>query len=296
MCFARAVELIRVHDFEDPRLSDYRNLKDARLAADRGRFIVEGRGNLRVLLERSTYAPASILLSDRAHKAMADELATLDPDCPVYVADQSVLDQVVGFSIHRGCLAACARGPAADPIALARRLLTAEPAPRIVVLEGLINHDNVGGIFRNAMGFGARAVLLCPRTSDPLYRKAIRTSMGGSLCVPFARAEDLVPLLGELSAMGFEILALDPAEEGDDMGRLAAEQIGPVAIVLGTEGQGLSPEALSRADRRVRIEMEPEVDSLNVAVAAGIALHRLRLHDSGRINAEAASGRTRGGD
>jgi tRNA G18 (ribose-2'-O)-methylase SpoU len=287
------MELVRVHDFEDSRLSDYRNLKDARLAADRGRFIVEGRANLRVLLERSTYAPASILLSDRTRKAMDDELATLDPDCPVYVANQDVLDQIVGFSIHRGCLAACSRGPATDALALARQLLIAEPAPRIVVLEGLINHDNVGGIFRNAMGFGARAVLLCPRTCDPLYRKAIRTSMGGSLCVPFARAEDVVSLLDELSGMGFEILALDPAEEGDDLGRLAAEEIGPAAILLGTEGPGLSPEALSRADRRVRIEMEPEVDSLNVAVAAGIALHRLRLHDPSRREAAGAKARTR---
>jgi tRNA G18 (ribose-2'-O)-methylase SpoU len=143
------------------------------------------------------------------------------------------------------------------------------------------------------MGFGARAVLLCPRTCDPLYRKAIRTSMGGSLCVPFARAEDVVSLLDELSGMGFEILALDPAEEGDDLGRLAAEEIGPAAILLGTEGPGLSPEALSRADRRVRIEMEPEVDSLNVAVAAGIALHRLRLHDPSRREAAGAKARTR---
>lgn len=275
------MKLERVADFLDPRIADYQNLKDARLLAERGRFIVEGRGNLRVLLERARRTPDSILLSERAHAALEGFLGELAPACPVYVAERSVLDRIVGFPIHRGVLAVCSRRAPSDPLDLARAALAREPAPRIIVLEGLIDHDNVGGIFRNAMGLGARAVLLCPRTVDPLYRKAIRTSMGGSLIVPFGRAADLALLLDGLRDLGFEVLALDPAPAGCDVASLDPDRLGPVALLLGTEGQGLSDGALARADRRVRISMETGVDSLNVSVAAGIALHRLRRHATG---------------
>lgn len=278
----------RIDDFEDPRIADYRNLKDKRLALARGRFIVEGRVNLRVMLERSTFLPDSILLSKRTQRLMEAELTRLSPACPVYVADQSVLDQVVGFPVHRGVLSAGLRGAPVDPMSLVRDLLSAEEAPRIVVLERVLNLDNVGGVFRNAMALGGRAVLLCPRSVDPLYRKAIRTSMGGTLVVPFARAKNLADLLDDLRAVGFEILALDPGERGADLADLVPSEIGPLALLLGTEGDGLSEEALARADRCVRIAMEPGVDSLNVSVAAGIALHRLRDQDSGRPKAGVA--------
>jgi tRNA G18 (ribose-2'-O)-methylase SpoU len=272
---------VQIRDFGDPRLSDYQNLKDATLAARRGRFIVEGRVNLEVLLARSAHRPASILLSERAYGSMQTNLNALQPACPVYVADQPLLDRVVGFSIHRGVLAACARGRALDPIELARNLLDREPTPRIVVLERVINHDNVGGIFRNAMALGARAVVLCPETCDPLYRKSIRTSMGGALCVPFARASDWPGALGRLRELGYEIVALDPSESGIGSDALDPASLGPTALLLGSEGPGLSDAALSQADRRLRIEMEPGVDSLNVATATGIALHALRV---GRID------------
>jgi tRNA G18 (ribose-2'-O)-methylase SpoU len=156
-----------------------------------------------------------------------------------------------------------------------------EIAARIVVLEGLTNLDNVGLIFRNAMALGARAVLLCPRTCDPLYRKAIRTSMGGSLCVPFARAENLPELLLGLRELGFEVLAFDPGEPGVEIQSLNASRLGPTALLFGTEGPGLSAQALATADRRVRIAMEEGVDSLNVAVSAGIALSLLRPAEAG---------------
>jgi len=286
------MEFERVDDFEDPRIADYQNLKDQRLSTDRGRFIVEGRVNLRVMLERSAFEPDSILLSDRTYRAMEEELARLAPTCPIYVADRAVLDGVVGFPIHRGCLAAGSRGAAVDPMALARDLLARESAPRIVVLEGILNLDNVGGIFRNAMGLGARAVLLCSRSADPLYRKSIRTSMGGSLVVPFARTEDLCALLDRLRSLGFEVLALDPAQGSLDLEDLVAREIGPAALLLGTEGEGLSEAALARADRRVRIAMEPGVDSLNVSVVAGIALHRLRVQDSGQADAARCGARS----
>jgi tRNA G18 (ribose-2'-O)-methylase SpoU len=270
------MDRIEIREFEDPRLADYQNLKDSTLAARRGRFIVEGRGNLEVLLDRSPHTPESILLSERTYRSLAPRLTELTPVCPVYVGPQSVLDRVVGFSIHRGCLAACRRPAPMDPGELAARLIREEPAPRILVLEGVGNHDNVGGVFRNAMALGGRAVILCPESCDPLYRKAIRTSMGGSLCLPFARASKWPDALGSLRDLGYEILALDPGAEGISLGALDVESLGPVALLLGTEGSGLSAAALSLADRRVRIDMEAGVDSLNVSMAAGIALYALR--------------------
>ena len=281
MCFAPAMRRETVTDLEDPRLDDYRNLKDATLEGARGRFIVEGRGTLRVLLSRSHFRPDSILLNERSFAALEADLAEFEPDCPIYVGGQPLLDRVVGFPIHRGCLAACARDELQDPLDLARRLKGQEAAPRIIVLEGLTNLDNVGLIFRNAMALGARAVLLCPRTCDPLYRKAIRTSMGGSLCVPFARAENLPALLFGLRELEFEVLAFDPGEPGVEIQSLDAPRLGATALLFGTEGPGLSAQALAAANRRVRIAMEEGVDSLNVAVSAGIALSLLRRGEVG---------------
>jgi tRNA G18 (ribose-2'-O)-methylase SpoU len=267
---------IDVEAFDDPRLADYQNLKDSNLAVRRNRFIVEGRGNLEVLLERSRYAPDSILLSQRAHRSMGDDLARWSPTCPVYVAEQSLLDQIVGFPFHRGCVASGLRPAGVDPAELALGLIKSEGAPRVLLLEGIHNLDNIGGIFRNAMALGAHAIIACPRTCDPLYRKAIRTSMGGSLCVPFARAVDWPGLLRQLRDMGYHILALDPAEEGVPIESIEGEAARPTALLLGTEGPGLSEEALALSDRRVRIDMEGGVDSINVSVASAIALHVLR--------------------
>jgi tRNA G18 (ribose-2'-O)-methylase SpoU len=275
-----------VTDLKDPRLDDYRNLKDASLAGARGRFIVEGRGTLRVLLSRSQYRPDSILLNESSFAALETDLAEFEPGCPIYVAGQSLLDRIVGFPIHRGCLASCARDDLPDPLELARLVKEQEAAPRLVVLEGLTNLDNVGLIFRNAMALGARAVLLCPRSCDPLYRKAIRTSMGGSLCVPFARAQNLPELLLGLRELEFEVLAFDPGEPGVEIRSLDASRLGPTALLFGTEGPGLSVQALAAAGRRVRIAMEEGVDSLNVAVSAGIALSLLRRAGGSSCNVE----------
>lgn len=265
-----------VSDLDDPRLADYRNLRDAELVARRGRFIVEGRGNLRVLLARSAFRPESILLGEAAFSALRADLEAHAGALPIFVAPQPVLDAVVGFKIHRGALAACLRPSPRDPDALAGEVLARFPAARVVVLEGVRDADNVGGVFRNAMALGARAVFACDRSCDPLYRKAIRTSMGGVLCVPFARTGELAGFLARLRARGFSIWAFDPKPPGDPLDRIAAQAAGPVALLFGTEGEGLSEAALSAADRRVRIGMEPGVDSLNVATAAAIGLHVLR--------------------
>ncbi|MBK7952458.1 MAG: RNA methyltransferase [Deltaproteobacteria bacterium] len=266
----------RVAALGDPRLADYRNLKDAALLRDRGRFVVEGRANLLVLLERSHMRPESILLSEAAFGALGADLARLAGGVPIFVADQSVLDGVVGFSVHRGALAACPRPPSTEPEVLAREVLDRFDAPRVVVLEDVRDADNVGAIFRNAMALGARAVFLGGHSCDPLYRKAIRTSIGGSLCVPFARTEDAPAFLGRLREFGFAVLAFDPKETGHEVDSLRHDRPGPAALVVGTEGPGLTAAALAQASRRIRIAMEPGVDSLNVATAVAIGLHALR--------------------
>jgi len=264
------MELEPIDDLEDPRLAGYRSLKDAELAARHGRFVVEGRGNVVFLISRSAYAPESILLGERAWSALEPQIRRAAPSCPVFIAPQPLLDAIVGFPIHRGALALCRREPARDPLELACSMLAQEPAPRILALEGLIDHDNVGGIFRSAMAFGARGVVLSPHSCDPLYRKAIRTSMGGTLFVPFARAAQWPEVLGSLADLGYEILALDPGREGGAIEKVDPARVGAAVLLLGTEGPGLSEAALARADRRIRIGMEPGVDSLNVSVAAAM--------------------------
>jgi tRNA G18 (ribose-2'-O)-methylase SpoU len=281
----------RIVDPEDPRLAGYRDLKDASLASRHGRFVVEGRRNVALLLERSGHRPESILLSERAFAALEATLRAAATGCRVWVGAQAVLDRVAGFPIHRGCLALCPRPPAQDPLELARTALAREQAPRLLVLESVMDPDNVGGIFRAGMALGARGVILCPRTGDPLYRKAIRTSMGGALVLPFARAKAWPEILESLCELGYAILALHPGAGSIGIERLEPTAWGASALLLGSEGPGLSPAALARADRCVRIEMEPGVDSLNVAMAAGIALHRLRSAGvSGVSSPEAGDG------
>ena len=184
------------------------------------------------------------------------------PDVPVYVVPQAVMDRVVGFPIHRGVLALGARGEAlsADKLMSRGRLW--------VGLVGLTNHDNVGSIFRNAAAFGVDGVLLDDATCDPLYRKAIRVSAGTSLVVPFARSGSAEQLLDLVEAKGIEPVALTPRGE-ETIDDLSPK---PRVLLLGTEGPGLPDDVMRRA-RRVRIDMAPGLDSLNVAVASGIALH-----------------------
>ena len=198
-------------------------------------------------------------------------MAGLPATTPVYVAERADYREIVGFDLHRGCLALCRR-----PGERGFAALLADPAVDangpLLVLEGMTNHDNVGGLFRNARAFGAGGVLLCPKCCDPLYRKAIRTSIGASLALPFARAASWP---GDLVDLGVPIVALHP----DPGGAALADWTPPpgrFALVVGTEGPGLSDALLDVADVRLHIEMEPGIDSVNVALAAGIALHHVR--------------------
>ncbi len=263
--------VISIDRVDDPRIAAYVAVRERDVTGHHGAFIAEGDVVIRVLIERGRYPLRSMLVSARRRDRLDDVLAGLDPAVPVYVAAQPVMDAIVGFSMHRGLLAQGDRGPALDAGALLAGL---PPVATVVCAVGLANHDNLGGIFRNAAAFGAAAVLLDDGSCDPLYRKAIRVSAGHALAVPFARCPDAGAMLDLLAAHGFEAIALGPraAERIDQL----ALGLGPRrALVLGAEGPGLPAAILARA-RSARIDLAPGVDSLNVAVTCGIALYALR--------------------
>ena len=260
--------MIRIDDPDDPRIDAYRKVKERDLVGRQGMFVAEGEVVLRHLLKSARFETLSVLLAQNRAGKLAPLSAAAQPDAPVYVASQAVIDAIAGFHLHRGILAI---GRAVDPPD-ARALLAGLPEQAVVLaLFGIGNHDNMGGLFRNAAAFGAGAVLLDDTSCDPLYRKAIRVSVGAALTVPFARLQPKEDALALLQAHGFEPLAFSPAGAQP----LAALRPPPkAALLLGAEGPGLADEVLARC-RTVRIPMAPGFDSLNVAVAAGIGLHHL---------------------
>jgi tRNA G18 (ribose-2'-O)-methylase SpoU len=284
--------VVHIEDPGDPRIADYANLTDSQLlaralAGDQeapgGLFMAEGDLVVRQLL-RSRMRVRSLLLTPSRIHTMRDVLEHVPADVPIYSAQQPVMDRITGFHIHRGVLAAGERPPPPELGDLLRRAST------LVVLEDLANHDNVGGIFRATAALGGlppagkeaavdgragAAVLISPRTCDPLYRKAIRVSLGAALHVPFARLDPWPAALGRLREEGFTLVALTPDRAATSIDELSPNQLGRVALLLGAEGPGLSAAGLAMADLKVRIPMSGPMDSLNVVVAAGIALHRL---------------------
>ncbi|MEE1658129.1 RNA methyltransferase [Microvirga sp. CF3062] len=260
--------LIAISDPDDLRIEAYRAVKERDLLGRQHRFIAEGEVVLRVLLRQSRFVVESLLLGEGRVEGLNDALHLLPPEVPVYVANRQVMDAIVGFPIHRGILAV-ARRPALLPV---EALLAGLPGTALVVgLVGLANHDNVGGIFRNAAAFGADAVLLDQETCDPLYRKAIRVSVGGALVVPFARAPSADALVRALEDASFEVVALSPSG-AENLSKVRPSR--RTALLLGAEGPGLPPELLART-RTVSIPMSGGFDSLNVATTSGIALHHL---------------------
>ncbi|HVF03637.1 MAG TPA: RNA methyltransferase [Frankiaceae bacterium] len=252
-----------VTDPADPRLADYRGLRDpaARVAYERahGVFVVEGALAIERLLA-SSYDVRSVLVTP----AMRDRLGLDDGEA--YVASREVIAAVAGFDVHRGALAVAARAPlpaAADLVG---------GATTVLLLERLNDHENVGVLFRVARALGADAVLLDPETCDPLYRRAVRVSLGHVLHVPFTRVDSTREGLDLLRANGFTTYALTPA---GDVSVADVPRAARCALLLGAEGPGLRPETMQAADYRVGIPMRADVDSLNVATAAAIALHRL---------------------
>lgn len=257
---------IPVDDPADPRLAPFMNVRDRDLQRSHGdAFIAEGESVLAVFLSPgSRFRPEALLVADNRRATV--EALTPPDDLPIYLAEQQVMNAVVGFPIHRGLLGLGRRG--ASP-ALADLLAQ---RPRVIVgLHGIANHDNMGGIFRNAAAFGAGAVVLDATSCDPLYRKAIRVSVGGVLKVPFARLDEGAGLAATLSGQGYRVLALSPRGECR-LDEVPTDK--PLALLLGTEGPGL-PDAEMAASETVRIDMSGGFDSLNVATTSGIALYEL---------------------
>jgi tRNA G18 (ribose-2'-O)-methylase SpoU len=255
---------------DDPRIAAYADVgRPDRLRAS-GLFVAEGRLVVRRLIESRRFEVESALVTPPALDDMADAFASVE--WPVYVASPSALRELTGFNFHRGCLALARRGP---PLPLTA--FTA--AGRLLALEAIGNPDNVGGLFRVGAAFGVDGVVLSPACGDPFYRKAIRTSMGAVLRVPFACAERWPDDLLLFRAAGLRIVALTPDPSAMTL-REFATRLAPDArtlLMFGAEGAGLTPEALRVADDRVRIPIAAGVDSLNVVVAAGIALAALTL-------------------
>jgi rRNA methylases len=267
-------DIIPVADPADPRIQAYCAIRERDLVGREGLFIAEGKVVLAMLLASERYRPQSLLIAAHRIGALADLLADVPAGVPVFVAEQAVLDAIAGFAIHRGILAIGRRIDTPGPDSL----LEALPAQAtILLLSAIANHDNMGGIFRNAAAFGVDAVILDPTTTDPLYRRSTRVSLGHVLRVPFARvaAEAWPGQIDELRSDGFTTIALTPAEGSEPLGRLLESSPPKVALLLGAEGPGLTGAALAHVDRHIRIPMEPGVDSVNVATAAAIALSAL---------------------
>jgi tRNA G18 (ribose-2'-O)-methylase SpoU len=257
---------ILITDPDDPRLEPYRAIRERDLVGRQGRFIAEGEVVLRLMLTRSRFRLHSVLMSERRIAGSPDLVATLPSDVQLYAAADPVIEEIAGFAVHRGILAVGLRGEDPDP-----EVLLADLPPRALVAVGigLANHDNMGGLFRNAAAFGVDAVLLDASSCDPLYRKAIRVSVGAALLVPFTRRGTAEEILAALEKAGFSTFALSPS------GSHPLEDIKPparAALVLGAEGPGLPQKLLARMTS-LRIPMAPDFDSLNVATSSGIALH-----------------------
>ncbi|SKC59965.1 TrmH family RNA methyltransferase [Plantibacter cousiniae (nom. nud.)] len=266
------MQVIRITDLDDGRLDDYARLTDVAL-----RRVSEPAGGLYIaestkVMERALRAghrPRSVLLQEKWLEDVSPLLE--DHDVPVFVGEPALLEQLTGFHLHRGALAAMHRPPLADPAELLA------DARRVVILEDIVDHTNVGAIFRSVAGLGADAVLITPRCADPLYRRSVRVSMGTVLQVPWTRLPEWDVASGVLRDAGFETAALALADDAVDLDTYARTAPERLAILLGAEGDGLSASALAAADTIVTIPMLHGVDSLNVASASAVALWELRV-------------------
>jgi tRNA G18 (ribose-2'-O)-methylase SpoU len=248
-----------IQSIDDPRVHAYRNVRDGELVRARGLFVAEGRLVVRRVVEDRRFRLHSVLVTAAAHADLAPLLASIHAEVPVLIASGSDLAGIAGYDVHRGCLALVHRPPPVPLDELFERVAT------LVVMEAIANADNVGGVFRNAAAFGAGAVLLSPTCCDPLYRKAIRTDDA-----------DWPGVLTRVRHAGFTIAALTPREPSESLGAFSARpRPAKLALIVGTEGLGLTEAVERAADYRVRIPTGDEVDSLNVAVATGIALYEL---------------------
>ncbi|GAA2948220.1 RNA methyltransferase [Streptomyces enissocaesilis] len=261
-------DLITIDDPDDPRLSDYTGLTDVELRRRRepaeGLFIAEGEKVIR-RARQAGYEMRSMLLSAKWVDVMRDVID--EAPAPVYTVSPDLAERVTGYHVHRGALASMQRRPlpaAGDLLARARR---------VVVMEAVNDHTNIGAIFRSAAALGMDAVLLSPDCADPLYRRSVKVSMGAVFSVPYARLESWPKDLEQVREAGFGLLALTPDEKASAIDDMAPHRLDRVALMLGAEGDGLSRKALAAADEWVRIPMAHGVDSLNVGAAAAVAFY-----------------------
>ena len=282
------VDVRDVSDPDDPRLDNFRDLNsiDRRPDLPTGKGLVIAEGVLVVQrMLKSRFKPLALLGTDRRLAELTTDLAVAD--APYYRVSADVMARVVGFHLNRGVLAAALRAP--EPTVCQ----VADGANTVAVLEGVNDHENLGSIFRNAAGLGVDAVVFGSGCADPLYRRAVRVSMGHALLVPYARTSRWPADLQLLRDKGFRLLAMTPSDEAQSLPAAmatACEQ--RVAVLVGSEGPGLSKAALRAADLRIRIPMSGGTDSLNVATAAALAFYeRVRLAD----DAGCAVGRGGGG-
>jgi len=265
-------QLIRIEDPADPRLADYVGLTDMELRKrsepEQGLFIAEGDKVIQRAVAAG-YPMRSMLMSDKWLPLMTPVLEATG--AVAYVGEPALLEEITGFHVHRGALAAMNR------IALPEPAAVLEGARRIVVLEGVNNHTNVGAIFRGAAALGMDAVLLAPDCADPLYRRSVRVSMGTVFSIPWTKLEPWPQSLSLLAEHDYRRIALTPAPDAVDLRELSLAKDEKAALFLGSEGDGLSARAFAACDLRVRIPMAAGVDSLNVAAAAAVACYAMAV-------------------
>jgi tRNA G18 (ribose-2'-O)-methylase SpoU len=262
--------LVEVDDADDPRLSDYRELRDVslrkHLEAAEGLFIAEGEKVVRRAVEAG-FPPRSFLMARRWLAGLDDVLARSEAPC--YVVDERLAERVTGFHVHRGALASLHRRPlpsVAEVLGGART---------VVVLEDVVDHTNVGAIFRSAAALGVDALVLSPRCADPLYRRSVKVAMGAVFSVPYARLDNWYDAAPALAEAGFTTIALTPTDDAVDIEAAVAGR-DKVALLVGTEGHGLSERWMETAEVRAVIPMASGVDSLNVAAATAVACYVAR--------------------
>lgn len=282
-----------IHDPNDARIEPYRNQKDAWLKAAHNPdarksaddetskdslFISEGS----LVLEHhihSVYPLHSILIDESKTESHTELLSQVPIEVPIYTAKRPILDQITGYPIHRGLLAAGHRLPQTEQPLISEFLRSARA---LVILEDLANHDNLGSVFRSTAALAGSDVpiILSPRCCDPLYRKSLRVSMGHALTIPYIQIQDQsdwIPSLRKVQEAGFTLIALTPADDALDINEIAQNHApsSKIALLLGAEGPGLTSEVLNAADKKVQIPLVKSADSLNISVAAAVALHRL---------------------
>jgi len=259
--------IVEITDPADPRLGDYRDLRDVQLRksleTEHGLFLAEGEKVVRRAVEGG-FTPRSFLMAPRWLEGLADVLGTTDAPC--YVLSEALAEEVTGFHVHRGALASLER----RPLPSVEEVL--DGARSVLVLEEIVDHTNVGAIFRSGAALGFDAVLLAPRCADPLYRRAIKVGMGAVFTMPWTRLPQWYDALPDLSARGFTTVALTLTPDATAI-EDAVAGLDRVALVLGSEGHGLSTRWEESADRRAIIPMREGIDSLNVAAASAVACY-----------------------